>query len=127
MRRPPTCRRAERGSASVLVALWVVVLVVAASAAGVIAAVLHARVVAASAADLAALAAASDVLAGETVACQRAGAVARANDARLESCSLSGAGVRVTVSVPAPAVPAQSTDRLRLAGRAHAELVAQPS
>lgn len=51
-----------------------------------------------TAADLAALAGATRVLAGD--ACERAGAIAAANGAQVTSCTLDGLDVQVVVTAP---------------------------
>ena len=92
---------ADRGSAS----LWVLALsgvLLLAGAASVLAGLaIVSRHEAGTAADLAALAAASDALAGPDVACAGAAMIAEANGAGLESCRLIADGVvDVAVTVP---------------------------
>ena len=55
---------------------------------------------AASAADFAALAAAAEVISGQSAACDRAAELATAGGAQLDSCEVLGLDVRVMVSVP---------------------------
>jgi secretion/DNA translocation related TadE-like protein len=92
-------RREERGSATVQAVVLIGVLTCVAVGVMVIAQVLVARRVTAAAADLAALAGASAVQHGED-ACAAAGAVARANHARLSACTVRGEDVVVTTSRP---------------------------
>jgi secretion/DNA translocation related TadE-like protein len=73
-----------------------------------------------TAADLAALAGAATVLQGPDVACQRAVAVASANGAAVQSCTVTGADVLVTVSVRVRAGPVTGS----ATGRARAGPVA---
>jgi secretion/DNA translocation related TadE-like protein len=117
----------ERGSASVAVALWIVVLVLLGAAGAVLASVLAARTAVTAAADLGALAGASTSLDGEAAACQRAALVVTANEASLRSCRVAGAEVWVEAEGPAPAAVAWLLDGQSgsLVSRAHAELVAQ--
>lgn len=118
--------RGERGSVSVLVAVWALVLTMLAGAGMVLGSVLAARSRADAAADLGALAGAAAVLEGPERACARARAVVDANAATMESCALEGAAVRVRVTVAAPAsvawlLPGRGGP---LRSRARAELVA---
>lgn len=88
-----------------MLAMTAVLLVVAGGATAVGSAVV-ARHRAASAADLAALAAASRAVLAPAEACRVAAAVASPVGGRIESCSVEGATVAVTVQVPvAFAVP----------------------
>lgn len=117
--------RDDRGSGTVLVAVWMAALVVLAGAALVLASVVHARVRLAAAVDLAALAGASAVVSAPGQECARAAAVARANGAALESCTVTGSEVRVEASsaVPPAASRVAQGRAGRLRARAHAELV----
>lgn len=117
----------ERGSASVLVALWSVVLTVLAAAAITLSSVLAAREAVAAAADLAALAGASATLFQPAQACTRAAAIARDNGATLTECRVTGTEVWVVARAPAPApvqwlVPGRGA---HLRARAHAQLTAE--
>jgi secretion/DNA translocation related TadE-like protein len=116
---------ADEGAATLLLALWAVVLTTLALAGVVLTSVLATRTTAAAAADLGALAGASGVLGSSDEPCRRAARVARDNGARLVACSVTGAQVRVEVAAPAPAgvawlLPGRSGV---LRARAHAELV----
>lgn len=88
----------DQGSATVLVAIGmaavIAILVIGLQVAGAV--IARHRVEAA--ADLAALAGATRVLAGD--ACERAGVIAAANGARVDECALDGLDVRVIVSAP---------------------------
>lgn len=119
----------ERGSASVLVALWSVVLTMLAAAAIALSSALAAREAVAAAADLAALAGASATLTQPGQACARAGAIARANGATLTECRVAGTDVWVVARAPVPApvqwlVPGRGA---HLRARAHAQLTAEDS
>jgi secretion/DNA translocation related TadE-like protein len=99
-------RWSDRGAATVwLVAVMAVVCVIGVAVCEVAAARV-ARHRAQSAADLAALAGAQRALGVTREACDHARLVAHANGAVLESCSLTGAVVEVTTSVPVPLVAA---------------------
>ena len=118
---------ADRGSASVLVALWAVVLTMLASAGMVLTSVLATRAGVSTAADLAALAGAQATLSDPGVACTRAAEVARANGAALAECRVGATEVWVVARAPAPLavdwlVPGRGT---HLGARAHAELTAE--
>ena len=120
-------RSGDRGSASVLVALWAVVLTVLASGAMVLTSVLAARAAVAAAADLAALAGASATLDDPGDACTRARTIGRANGVTLTECRVGGTEVWVVARAPAPAavewlLPGRGH---QLGARAHAELRAQ--
>ncbi|HYN57814.1 MAG TPA: Rv3654c family TadE-like protein [Motilibacterales bacterium] len=117
----------DRGSASVLVALWAVVLTMLASGGIVLTSVLAARVSVSSAADLAALAGATATLDDPRVACTRAQEVAQANGVTLTECRVGGTEVWVQARAPAPGavdwlVPGRGT---HIGARAHAELAAE--
>jgi secretion/DNA translocation related TadE-like protein len=118
---------AEGGSASVLVALWSVVLTMVAAGAIVLSSALAAREAVSAAADLAALAGASATLTDPGQACQRAAAVARENGAHLAECRVGGTEVWVVARAPAPPpvqwlVPGKGS---HLSARAHAQLTAE--
>jgi secretion/DNA translocation related TadE-like protein len=119
--------RSDQGSASLAVALWIVVLVLLGAAGAVLGSVLAARADVTAAADLGALAGASAALDGETAACRRAAIVVDANGASLRSCRSTGAEVWVVAEGPAPAAVAWLLDGRSgsLVSRAHAELVAR--
>lgn len=89
----------DRGSATVIAATAVGVLLLLLVLGLALAAAVLARHRAEHAADFAALAAASEAVRGRDVACARAGDVAAVNGARLESCSWSGWAVDVRVVV----------------------------
>ena len=90
--------RSERGSATLFAVAVVGVLVLVGAALGVVAAMVHDHRVAQSAADLAALAGAEARARGRDP-CSATAAVAAANDARLDSCSVDGFDVLVQVTV----------------------------
>ena len=120
-------RSDERGSASVLVALWAVVLTMLAAGAVVLSSALAVRETVSAAADLAALAGASATLDEPEQACTRAGAIARANGATLTECRVGGTEVWVVARAPAPP-PVQWLAPGRDAhvrARAHAQLTAE--
>lgn len=125
--RPARWWRDDRGSASVLVALWSVVLTMLVAAGVALSSALAAREAVAAAADLAALAGASATLTEPGTACSRAATIARANGATLSECRVRGTDVWVVAQVPAPR-PVQWLVPGRVAGlaaRAHAELAAE--
>ncbi|MBL7632238.1 helicase, partial [Frankia sp. CN6] len=98
-------RRADRGSATVLLLGW---LLVVATAAGVMLAasgVSLARRRAATGADLAALAGARDRTGDPAVACERARTFARRNGTVLVSCRAGDGVVEVVVEARARSVP----------------------
>ncbi len=120
------CLHDDAGSASVLVALWSVVLTMLAAAAIALTSALAAREAVSAAADLAALAGASATLEAPDRACSRAAGIARENGARLTDCRVGGTGVWVVAQVPAPRpvewlTPGRGT---HMVARAHAELTA---
>lgn len=122
--RSPSAAGAELGSATLLSALWIVVLVLLAAAGIVLATAFSARSRADAAADLGALAGASAVLEGPEAVCTRARHVVAANGAALVSCVVRGAQVRVEVTAPAPRsaewlLPGRGS---QMRARAHAEL-----
>ncbi len=89
----------DRGVATVYACLGCVVLIVVTGLAVQLAAGVVARQRAETAADLAALAGAAKVLQGPDIACAVAVAVASANEAAVQSCSVTGPDVLVTVTV----------------------------
>lgn len=117
---------ADRGSASVLVAVWAAVATALAGAGIVLSTVLAARERVAAAADLAALAGASLTLTDPQAACARAQQIARANAATVARCRVVATAIWVDVRAPAPAsvnwMFAGRAGALR--ARAHAELTA---
>jgi secretion/DNA translocation related TadE-like protein len=108
--------RSERGAATLLVVAMAGVLLLLGAALGVVSAMVVAHRAAQSAADLAALAGARGVAAGED-GCQAAGRVAALNDARLTACAVSGRVVEVAVEVRGPHWLGQEAD---LAARSRA-------
>lgn len=97
----PSPETPDRGSATIWVLTLSGVLAVLAAAVVLVGAAAVARHRAETAADLAALAAAGRAVLGEPGACERAAEVARANAARLVSCSVDGSAVaQVRVCVP---------------------------
>jgi secretion/DNA translocation related TadE-like protein len=117
----------EAGSASVLVALWSVVLTMLAAGAIALSSALAAREAVSAAADLAALAGASATLIEPARACSRASAIAAENGATLSECRVAGTEVWVVARVPVPPavtwlVPGRG---VHLRARAHAELTAE--
>ena len=92
----------DGGSASVLVALWSVVLTMLVAGAIALSSALAAREAVAAAADLAALAGAAATLSEPGDACTRAARIARENGARLTECRVGGTEVWVVTQVPAP-------------------------
>ena len=117
----------DGGSASVLVALWSVVLTMLVAGAIALSSALAAREAVSAAADLAALAGASATLGEPAQACTRAATIARENGARLTECRVGGAEVWVVAQVPVPPavqwlVPGRAA---HLRARAHAELTAE--
>ena len=125
-RSPLRAGAAEAGSASLLVALWVVVLVVVAAAGLLVAQALAARSRADAAADLGALAGASLVLTGPQEACRVARQIVSANGASLTSCAVRGADVRVEVVTAVPLALGWVIEgrHVQVRSRARAELVA---
>ena len=100
--------RDERGAVTLLAVSCLAVLLLLGAALGVVAAMVRAHRMAQSAADLAALAAAGAVVAGDP--CAAGAAVATANDARLESCMVEGRDVTVRVLVTGPRWLGQTGD-----------------
>lgn len=101
-RRSAPPRDPAEGSASLLVAIWVIALTSVAAVGFVLASALTARAKVQAAADLGALAGATAVLHDGTHACSRAGVIVAANGAHLVLCAIEGASMRVEVSAPAP-------------------------
>ncbi|MGB0098803.1 MAG: Rv3654c family TadE-like protein [Nocardioides sp.] len=100
--------REERGSVTLFAVSCLTVLLLFGAGLGVVAAIVTAHRTAQSAADLAALAAAGAVGAGEP--CAAGEAVAEANGARLDACSVRGRDVTVRVSVTGPRWLGQTGD-----------------
>lgn len=114
----PGGRRAvdDAGSATVLAAAAVGVLVCLLGLGLQLGAATLARHRAESAADLAALAAARDAVRGADVACERAREIAAGNGARLVDCEVEGWAVRVITATPCgcvPSVSGEATGRAR--------------
>lgn len=103
----------EAGSATVFVAVAGSVLLVLSVIGVQLGSAMVARHRAESAADLGALAGASQILAGVSVACERATIVAAAGGARLDSCVQDGLDLMVMVSVPAGFLGGRATARAR--------------
>ncbi|HEY3527946.1 MAG TPA: Rv3654c family TadE-like protein [Nocardioides sp.] len=108
--------RDERGSATLLVLAMCGVLVLLAAALAVVTAMVAAHRAAQSAADLAALAGARGLAEGRN-GCAQAAEVARANEARLAACAVTGRVVDVVVRVSGPRWLGQTAD---LAARSRA-------
>ncbi|WP_323097616.1 Rv3654c family TadE-like protein [Intrasporangium sp. YIM S08009] len=106
-------RAVDRGSASVLVLAATGVLLAAGVAALILGSVAVAGQRARLAADLSAIAGATRQRAADVQACAAAAAVARANGARLEGCSLRDADVTVVVSIEVPVWPDPARARSR--------------
>lgn len=118
-------RARERGSASLLVALGIVVLCVLGAAGAVLVSVLSVRSSVSAAADLGALAGASASLDQPGQECRRAEAVVRANRARMLSCRTVGTEVWIVAGADSPPgvswlLPGRHG---QLRSRAHAVLV----
>lgn len=96
--RPSSRAADERGAATVLAAGLVVVMVTVSLGGIWVGAAVLARHRAQSAADLAALAAAAKLPAGEVIACGQAAALAEAMRTRLRSCVVERLDVTVTVA-----------------------------
>lgn len=101
----------ERGSAAVsgVVAMVLLIIVTVAGAQVGAAAVARHRVT--GAADLAALAAAARLIDGDESACEQAKRVARANEAELVGCAVSGGEVVVELSAITPFGPVNARSR----------------
>lgn len=118
------CQAHERGSASILVALWAVVLTMLAAAGIVLTSVLASRESVAAGADLAALAGASATWGGTVPACDRARRAGQRNGVVIHECRVAGTDIWVSASMAAPPavlwlVPGWNGV---LRGRAHAAL-----
>ncbi|MFC5139566.1 Rv3654c family TadE-like protein [Actinomycetospora rhizophila] len=111
----------DAGSATVLAAAAVGVLVCLLGLGLQLGAATLARHRAEAAADLAALAGAREAVRGADVACARAGEIAAGNDARLVACAVEGWTVRVITAAPCRCLPSVSGDAT---GRARAGPVA---
>ncbi|MET0456072.1 MAG: Rv3654c family TadE-like protein [Mycobacterium sp.] len=90
----------ERGSASIVAAAMLTVLVMMTAVGAAVGSALVARHRAQAAADLAALAAAGSVAAGRQTACDSASSVAEAMKATVAECTLEDLDVVVAVDVP---------------------------
>lgn len=114
----------DRGSASVLAVVWLLVLVALGAAAATLVSAWHARVRVATAADLAALAAASVVLEQPDQSCAAAAEVAEANGAVLRECQLQGVDVWVETSIAfaGPVGPSGGWTGQQLRARSHATI-----
>jgi secretion/DNA translocation related TadE-like protein len=108
--------RNECGAATLLVMAMAGVLLLLGAALSVVTAMVAAHRVAQSAADLAALAGARGVSAGDD-GCDVARRIALANGTRLTACAISGRVVDVEVEAPGPRWLGQSAD---LSGHARA-------
>jgi secretion/DNA translocation related TadE-like protein len=97
-----TRRRDDRGGVTVLVVALAGVMMLLGTALGICVALVKAHREAQSAADLSALAAAREAAWGGS-ACQTAARIARRNAADLETCTVTGSTVTVTVRVAGPA------------------------
>ncbi|MDQ2848894.1 MAG: flp pilus-assembly TadE/G-like family protein [Actinomycetota bacterium] len=95
----------DSGSATILAAVGVAILIVVLAVGLQLAGAVIARHRAESAADLAALAGAAKVLTGQQSACSAAASIAAANGAALQDCELIGLDLRVTVRVDAVVGP----------------------
>jgi secretion/DNA translocation related TadE-like protein len=91
----------ERGSGTVLVLTFAAVLLLLGCALGVVAAMFHAHRVAESGADLAALAGARALAAGNDP-CREAARIAAADGTRVTDCRIDGSAVTVTVLAGGP-------------------------
>ncbi len=117
-----SCRRPERGAATVVVVAFLGLLLLVGAALGVVGAMVHAHRSAQSAADLAALAGAS-ALARAQDPCAAAQRIAAANQATVVACAPKGSEVRVTVEVDGPRWLGQAAD---LVAEARAGPLASP-
>lgn len=99
--RPAGAPAGDRGSATVLACVGVLVLLVVTAVAVHVGAAVLARQRAETAADLAALAGAAQVLRGAETACAAAAVVASANQAELTGCRTDGLDLLVEVTVDA--------------------------
>jgi secretion/DNA translocation related TadE-like protein len=90
----------DRGSASVIAAAMMTLLMVLAGAGVMVGSAVTARHRAQAAADLAALAGAGQVASGQSAACASAASVARAMQAGVATCTVDGLDVVVTIEVP---------------------------
>lgn len=101
----------ERGSAAVSGVVAMVLLIMLATVGAQIGAAVVVRHRVTGAADLAALAAAANVVEGDEKACEQAKRVAEANRANLISCAVSGWEVVVEVSAVTPFGPVNARAR----------------
>lgn len=114
----PRCRRrypSDRGGATVVACVGVLVLMVITGTVALLAAGQLARERAENAADLGALAGAAAVLQGSESACSHAESVTAANSAAVAECAVDGVDVRliVTVDVRVGPLSARATGRAR--------------
>jgi len=107
MRRPHASGPDDAGSASVLAACLISVLVLVAGVAGLIGGLVATRARAQSAADLAALAGADRALWSAEEACAAASTIAQRNGARIIDCGVNVLDVVVTVEIPLPVAVAR--------------------
>lgn len=113
----------DEGAATVLVAVWVGVLMVAGLAALVLVSALQQRARLGAAADLAALAAAGGTLGDSTQACRAAALVAQRNGVHLDQCVIESTRARVVVSTSLT-MPGRFAGPVQMGARAHAALTA---
>lgn len=108
----------DRGSASVLVLAFGLLVILIGAAFAQVGAAVAARHRAQAAADLGALAGAAWAPAGRSAACSRAAELVIANGATLESCTLDGLDITITatVAVPGLAPPGQRAGSSARAG-----------
>ncbi|AFM19455.1 helicase/secretion neighborhood TadE-like protein [Mycolicibacterium chubuense NBB4] len=111
----------ERGSATVLAVMMVLVLVAVTTGAAMVGSAVVARHRAQAAADLAAVRAAAQVSSGPAVACATAKTVAEAMGAALTGCTVEELDVVVRVGVAAQLRGIGSADAVARAGPAHRE------
>ena len=107
VRRPHASGPNDAGSATVLAACLICLLVVVAGVAGLISGLVATHARAQSAADLAALAGADRALWSAQEACAAASAIAQRNGARIIDCGVDALDVVVTVEVPLPGAVAR--------------------
>lgn len=117
--------RGERGAGSILVLSAAMVTIAALLAATVLASGHQARRQAAAAADLAALAAAESIRAGESSPCRAAERVAAANDATMHECVITATEAHVQVGVHVAALRDWLPEQVRWARAGPAPLDAE--
>lgn len=103
----------DRGSATVIGAVMVTILLGMTTVVLQLGAAVVARHRAAAAADLGALAGASAAVAGRSAPCVEAAAIVAAGSARLDTCEVSGWEVRIVASAPAGLLDQRATARAR--------------